>query len=266
MHGVLLLAAAANVDWRRQPRPTAAVSIKATVMDMSVFDAAVVAPPTQVEPDPPEESGEREAQAQQAEREREAREAEQQRLAAEAERQRQADEAARKRQADEAERKRQADEAERKRQAEEAERKRQAEEAERKRKAEEKAARERREREAQLMAQAERENLMREQMEFETKRRTAVDSGLMAQYVALVQQKIVRNWNRPPSAREGLECRVSVKQIPGGEVVAVKILSCNGDQAVERSIEAAIRKASPLPDPPDPTLFQRDLEILFVPQ
>jgi colicin import membrane protein len=43
------------------------------------------------------------------------------------------------------------------------------------------------------------------------------------------------------------------------------IEKCNGDEAVRRSILAAVKKASPLPEPVDPKLFDRTLRILFEP-
>jgi colicin import membrane protein len=48
-------------------------------------------------------------------------------------------------------------------------------------------------------------------------------------------------------------------------VTSARIESCNGDQAVRESIEAAAYRASPLPPPPDPSLFERDLEVTFRP-
>jgi colicin import membrane protein len=56
-----------------------------------------------------------------------------------------------------------------------------------------------------------------------------------------------------------------VTQVPGGEVTQVRIGECNGDQAVRESIEAAVYRASPLPPPPDPALFDRNLKINFKP-
>jgi colicin import membrane protein len=56
-----------------------------------------------------------------------------------------------------------------------------------------------------------------------------------------------------------------VTQEPGGTVTQVKIAECNGDQAVRESIEAAVYRASPLPPPPDPSLFDRNLKINFKP-
>jgi colicin import membrane protein len=48
-------------------------------------------------------------------------------------------------------------------------------------------------------------------------------------------------------------------------VVNVRIGTCNGDASVRESIEAAAYRASPLPPPPDPSLFERNLEITFKP-
>jgi len=89
---------------------------------------------------------------------------------------------------------------------------------------------------------------------------------LLAQYVEVISEKIERNWIRPPSARDNLECVASVTQMPGGQVVAVKIDRCNGDDSVIRSIESAIYSASPLPMPSDPSLFSRKMQLVFRPQ
>ena len=56
-----------------------------------------------------------------------------------------------------------------------------------------------------------------------------------------------------------------VTQEPGGTVTQVKVGECNGDQAVRQSIEQAVYRASPLPPPPDPSLFERELTIHFTP-
>lgn len=89
--------------------------------------------------------------------------------------------------------------------------------------------------------------------------------GLGVQWAAAIQARIQRAWIRPPAARAGLDCTVAVTQVPGGEVVAVRVLSCNGDETVRQSIEAAVYRASPLPPPPDPSLFERNLEVRFKP-
>jgi colicin import membrane protein len=104
------------------------------------------------------------------------------------------------------------------------------------------------------------------QLEAEERLLAATESGALADYVGMIGQKVTRSWIRPPSARAGLECEVVVNQIPGGEVVGVKVERCNGDEAVRRSIEAAVLKASPLPLPDDPSLFDRSLRFTFKPE
>ena len=87
----------------------------------------------------------------------------------------------------------------------------------------------------------------------------------LANWQAQITAKISRAWLRPPTARAGIECVLNVTQVPGGEVTQVSIGECNGDQAVRESIEAAVYRASPLPPPPDPALFERNLKINFKP-
>ncbi len=174
------------------------------------------------------------------------------------------------RQQEEAERKRQEEEAERKKK-EEAERKRK-EEAERKRREEEEKERRRieaeKQREEDIRRQREENERLRREAEAtaradeiaaEEDRLAAVDSGALAVYMAQIRQKIQRNWSAPASAGAELKCSVRVRQVPGGEVVGVTILSCNGDDAVRRSVEAAIYRSSPLPEPSDPSLFDRNI-------
>jgi colicin import membrane protein len=81
-----------------------------------------------------------------------------------------------------------------------------------------------------------------------------------------IHDKIQRNWTQPLSARPGLECVINVTQIPSGDVVGVSFGACNGDDAVKRSIEAAVQRASPLPRPPVQSLFNRSLEVTFKPE
>ena len=55
---------------------------------------------------------------------------------------------------------------------------------------------------------------------------------------------IQRAWIKPPSARAGISCIVSVTQVPGGEVTAVRVNSCSVDDAAFReSVEAAVYRA-----------------------
>jgi colicin import membrane protein len=248
---------------RNAPQPQ--LAIQAVVVDQSLLNR-----PSRQQQRERERERER-AQAEQRERERAAaerrreqeetqkREAEQR---AEQERQleqKQREEADQRRQLEE-QQLRERQEAEKKRAAQEAERKR-VEEI--KRKQQEAEAKRRAADEARSQKAA--EDDLRRQLEEEEGRSQAESAGLLNQYIALIEQRIVRNWNRPPSARPGLECEVRVAQSPNGVVLSVDIGRCNGDAAVRQSIEAAVVRSSPLPPPPDRRLFERNLVLVFKP-
>jgi colicin import membrane protein len=103
-------------------------------------------------------------------------------------------------------------------------------------------------------------------IEQEDARLQAMNSNEMAAYQFALQQKVLRNWARPASARAGLDCLVQVRQSATGEVISANVVSCNGDAAVERSIEAAVYKASPLPLPENAVLFDPNLRFRFIPE
>jgi colicin import membrane protein len=118
---------------------------------------------------------------------------------------------------------------------------------------------------ADAKAQSAKEAELKAQLAAEEGRDNAVNAGLLNQYVALIQQKVMRNWIKPPTAKSGLECEVKVAQASGGMVLSVEVGRCNGDAAVRTSIEQAVQRASPLPSPPDPRLFERNLLFIFKP-
>jgi colicin import membrane protein len=153
-------------------------------------------------------------------------------------------------------------EAERKRQDEE---KKKAEDA--KRKADEARKAEDAKRKADEEKQrAAREADLRKSLEAEERLNTLRSSSAMSSWVQQIATRIQRAWIRPPSARPGIDCVVHVTQVPGGAVTSVKVGDCNGDAVVRQSIEDAVIRASPLPPPPDPALFERELDIRFKPQ
>jgi colicin import membrane protein len=128
-------------------------------------------------------------------------------------------------------------------------------------------------RKAQLLAQqhkieqerAQREADLRSQLQAEEHLDAARSSGALAQYQAMIAARIQHAWIRPPSAHAGISCEVHITQVPGGAVTAVQVGSCNGDASVRQSISDAAYRASPLPAPPDPALFDRDLVVTFAP-
>lgn len=226
-------------------------------------------PEPEPEPEPPEPEPEPEPEqpdpeelariaAEEAARQEElARERERERIEREeeAERQRQAQAEAERREREEAERRRQ----------EEAEQERRRQEAERQRLEEIERQRVENERRRQEAADAERQAQLARELAEEQGRLDAMEAGALTRYMFALRQKIERNWVRPPSATAGTSCEVTVRQLPGGEVANVVVERCNGDEAVRRSVEAAVYKASPLPEPEDPSLFERNLRFVFEP-
>jgi colicin import membrane protein len=114
--------------------------------------------------------------------------------------------------------------------------------------------------------EAEMERRRQSELEDEEMRLAALSADDKSRWAYAIQQQITRNFIRPASAPENLECIVDVKQLPGGQVVNVEIGRCNGDAAVRRAIEAAVNKASPLPSPDNPRVFERDLTLIFRPE
>ncbi len=112
---------------------------------------------------------------------------------------------------------------------------------------------------------AQREADLKAQLASEERANTVASGPMKQQYLATLGARIQRAWIKPPSARAGLDCLVSITQLPSGEVTAAKVTKCNGDGPAKESIENAVYRASPLPLPPDPALFERSLVIHFHP-
>jgi colicin import membrane protein len=111
-----------------------------------------------------------------------------------------------------------------------------------------------------------RQDELRRSLEAEERGNAMRNSAEAARWHAQIVARIERAWLKPASAQPGIECIVSVTQVPGGEVTAVRVISCNGgDAALRESVETAVLRASPLPQPPDPALFERNLELTFAP-
>ncbi|MDP9199980.1 MAG: cell envelope integrity protein TolA [Pseudomonadota bacterium] len=90
--------------------------------------------------------------------------------------------------------------------------------------------------------------------------------SLTASYVRAIQAHVEQRWYEPPGMASGMSCTVFVTQIPGGEVVGTRFGTCNGGAAIRQSIETAVRNASPLPAPPEPALFAREVKLVFTPK
>jgi colicin import membrane protein len=257
LHVAVLAIVIVGLPWRiERPRPLiVAAPIQGVIVDQAAIDR---------EKAKRDEAARQERQReQQVERQR--REAaEQQRLAD----QRVADEkqrvASEQRAREEAQRKEQervaSEKAEQQRREQQAKAER---EAQARREKEEADKRAREQAEARRRQQAEAELLALVAAEAEANAARA--SGLLDQYMLMIQSHVKRYWDRPLSARQGIECVVNVVQLPSGDVVSAKVGQCNGDDAVRRSIENAVLKASPLPKPPSQAVFSRTFTLTFAP-
>ncbi|GGD35209.1 cell envelope integrity protein TolA [Pseudoxanthomonas indica] len=87
---------------------------------------------------------------------------------------------------------------------------------------------------------------------------------LAAKYAAAIQAAVSKQWIRPDSVPLGQRCRVTIRQLPGGEVIDAKVdPSCPYDEAGRRSVEAAVLRAQPLPYRGFESVFQRTLNFTF---
>ena len=152
------------------------------------------------------------------------------------------------------------------RQQKETERKKRAAETE---KAEKKKAAALEKKRTEDKRRKEAESALQEQVAAEEKRRAdARAQGEVERYKALIRQKVSRSWNRPATAGKGLQCTVRVRLVAGGEVLAASVVRSSGDPVFDRSVENAVYKATPLPVPQDPQLFEyfREIEFVFNPE
>jgi len=100
------------------------------------------------------------------------------------------------------------------------------------------------------------------------KEQAAAQARLNEKYIALIQNHVKRQIVEPPNLQGNPQVEFDVVLIPGGEVLTVKLRRSSGVPAYDAAVERAILKASPLPLPPDPALFQqfRDLHLKIRPK
>ena len=99
----------------------------------------------------------------------------------------------------------------------------------------------------------------------ESEQRAAANKRGKADYANKIRGKVRGNIVLPPSIQGNPEAVFMVEQLPTGEVLDVKLKRSSGNAVLDRAIETAIRKSSPLPKPDDRSLFERTLEIKYRP-
>lgn len=116
------------------------------------------------------------------------------------------------------------------------------------------------------------QKLMQQQLSSEqnqlAKAKAVQQRGLIDRYKAGILRAIGQQWVVPGGASKDLSSVYLIQLAPGGVVIAVKLLRSSGNTALDRSAKVAILKASPLPVPKDPALFDnfRELRLTVSPK
>ena len=229
-------------------------------------------PPAPPKPDPAEAQRAQEQQKQKEQDEQKAKD--EAKRKAEALVQKQQEEARIKAEQAAAELKKQAEAEEKKRAAEEAKKKAAAEEQKRLddlRKAAEaeeqkRAADEKRKKDLQARLDAEakrqREAALAQALGAETAERQKQDGNEWATQLAAA---ITRAWTRPPGADGQFRAVISIRLSATGEVLSARIRTPSGNPQFDDSAVRAAYKASPMPLPRNPTVFDENVNVLFAP-
>lgn len=145
------------------------------------------------------------------------------------------------------------------------------EKAAREKAAAEKAAAEKAAREQAAAEQALMEQMALEQAEAEIRRQEeaarAAEAAekaaqMTAEYQDLIRAQVASVWNYPPNVSAELEVEVRLVMVPTGEVISANVTRSSGNDALDRSVEQAILKASPLPVPDDIRVFEKNFRRL----
>jgi hypothetical protein len=88
---------------------------------------------------------------------------------------------------------------------------------------------------------------------------------MFGRYMGQINARIERAWVRPrdPLAEPKFHCRVQINQDRNGRVGEVVLQQCNGNGHWQASLAQAIQAASPLPAPPDPSVFADAVTLSF---
>ena len=80
--------------------------------------------------------------------------------------------------------------------------------------------------------------------------------------MALIADKVERNWRQPPGS-DGLTCLVQVRLSTTGSVLFVNVVKSSGVNSFDRSVEAAVYRSDPLPVPDSPRLKAEFRKLTF---
>lgn len=124
-------------------------------------------------------------------------------------------------------------------------------------------------READERARVERamqEEALRREADLEQRARAESErQQRQSEWAAALQAHVQRNYLTPPGAPEDFSCQVRLQLLPDGTVTNARIVKSCGSAPLDRAVEDAVFRSSPMPRPADPSVFERDLLINFAP-
>ena len=82
-------------------------------------------------------------------------------------------------------------------------------------------------------------------------------SEKVSSYMAMIQRKIMENWSRPSTARNGMEADLEARLLPSGEITSVRIVKGSGSRAFDDSALLAVEKVRKFDLPEDAGLYER---------
>jgi len=106
----------------------------------------------------------------------------------------------------------------------------------------------------------------RELRELIARQQAAARDKALATWIDKIRAKIRGNIILPQDVPGNPEAIFDVTILPTGELLTVRKRKSSGHPGYDDAVERAIMKSSPLPQPDDRALFQRQLELKFRPQ
>ncbi|MES2355190.1 MAG: cell envelope integrity protein TolA [Pseudomonadota bacterium] len=97
--------------------------------------------------------------------------------------------------------------------------------------------------------------------------RAAANAGgaMVASYMDRIRNKIEKSTQVPDTVTGRPSAEFKLVLLPTGELLSVTLVKSSGNPTYDDAVERGIKRAEPLPLPPDPTLFPRfrELELPF---
>ncbi|TVZ38091.1 colicin import membrane protein [Alteromonadaceae bacterium 2753L.S.0a.02] len=127
-------------------------------------------------------------------------------------------------------------------------------------KAADKKRREQEERDRLAQQERERDQQRKQRMQQEFEQALQEEQGLLLEdeyatqaqsYADVIRRRIEQNWSRPPSARNGMRCELTIDMVPNGRIIDVNIKTGSGSAAFDRSAIAAVKKVDVIPEVKD---------------